>query len=269
MARKHSKPPAGEKRCNRCQQVKPLNEFYKNRSEPDGYARRCKQCQKDHQRAPNCTCEVCGTSFYATPGTSSKGDGRFCSHKCFSSTRNVQAEVICLFCGRSFTAHRYEVESGAGRFCSNSCIRRYYHGEKSANWKGGGVVKRCIACGGEFSIKRYRKDSARFCSRKCHYQWIRDHPEELPMWIDGSSAGRKAYPKEWNEAFRVMIRERDNYTCVACGAFGVQVHHINYKKRDTVPENCITLCRPCHMKTNNDRVTWQIFLEGIMKERAK
>lgn len=34
------------KRCNICKQVKPLSEFYKDRSTPNGYAYRCKQCDK-------------------------------------------------------------------------------------------------------------------------------------------------------------------------------------------------------------------------------
>lgn len=59
------------------------------------------------------------------------------------------------------------------------------------------------------------------------------------------------------KAWRAAIFQRDNYTCRHCGATGVyvQAHHI--KAFSTHPElrflvsNGITLCVPCHKKTDN------------------
>lgn len=40
------------KRCPRCEQVKPVTEFYKNALRPgDGYASRCKACDKKYHKA--------------------------------------------------------------------------------------------------------------------------------------------------------------------------------------------------------------------------
>jgi hypothetical protein len=39
-----------EKRCYRCKQIKPLTEFYKNKSAKDGHQNRCKACSAEYGR---------------------------------------------------------------------------------------------------------------------------------------------------------------------------------------------------------------------------
>ena len=56
------------------------------------------------------------------------------------------------------------------------------------------------------------------------------------------------------------ILERDGHTCQWCNKSGEQqreqsghrfhVHHIDYDHHNTVPQNLVTLCTPCHAKTN-------------------
>ena len=44
-------PPEGMKRCQRCKETKPLDEFFANKGEYDGHARMCKPCQvRRHQQ---------------------------------------------------------------------------------------------------------------------------------------------------------------------------------------------------------------------------
>lgn len=38
--------------------------------------------------------------------------------------------------------------------------------------------------------------------------------------------------------------------------FSNQVHHIDYNKLNCNPNNLITLCKSCHMKTNFNREYW-------------
>lgn len=56
---------------------------------------------------------------------------------------------------------------------------------------------------------------------------------------------------------RKIVLERDNHTCTKCGVKGwpgdrldhnMHVHHLRYRKdlSLTVPDDLITLCRPCH-----------------------
>ncbi|TXH47080.1 MAG: HNH endonuclease, partial [Desulfurellales bacterium] len=37
----------------------------------------------------------------------------------------------------------------------------------------------------------------------------------------------------------------------------LQVHHIDYDKKNSHPDNLIALCHSCHMKTNFNRSYWK------------
>ena len=82
--------------------------------------------------------------------------------------------------------------------------------------------------------------------------------EKNPAWKGGISYA--PYTKDWTRTLRISIRERDDYTCKICGekqgdsAFAV--HHIDYDKNNCNPDNLITLCKPCHAKTNFNRDYW-------------
>jgi len=74
-------------------------------------------------------------------------------------------------------------------------------------------------------------------------------------WKGGIS--KHPYPFEFNEVLKTKIRERDGYKCALCGVpDSLDVHHINYVKWDVRPENLITLCKSCHVKTNYNREAW-------------
>jgi len=45
------------------------------------------------------------------------------------------------------------------------------------------------------------------------------------------------------------------------------VHHINYNKKLSIPQNCISLCVPCHLKTNHNRKHWTKFFQSLLAER--
>lgn len=105
-------------------------------------------------------------------------------------------------------------------------------------------------------MKRYNHA---FCSFVCYVTY--SVGEKSAQWRGGD----KEYPATFNRQFKNAIRKRDNYTCAICKEYGDNVHHINYVKNDTVPGNCITLCRSCHAKTNSNREYWlEYFLcDGI------
>lgn len=83
-------------------------------------------------------------------------------------------------------------------------------------------------------------------------------PEEHYNWKGGIS--RFPYSLDWTETLRRSIRERDNYTCQICGNEQGDrvhsVHHIDYDKNNCNPDNLITLCISCHIKTNHNRDYW-------------
>lgn len=89
--------------------------------------------------------------------------------------------------------------------------------------------------------------------------------EKAPKWRGGIS--RAPWSFDFNEELKELIRKRDNYKCQLCGApqeefeRALSVHHIDYDKANSDPENLITLCISCHSKTNDNRESWQLKLE--------
>jgi HNH endonuclease. len=140
----------------------------------------------------------------------------------------------------------------------------------------------CSVCGKPFVGKHYNTR----CSRKCflvddnpmfkesnkkamseRYTGEKNHMkrpevaakitgENSPFWMGGLSF--IPYSSDFNQQRKREIRKRDGYKCSCCGALGgpFDVHHINYDKENASPSNLITLCRPCHSKTNYNRDAW-------------
>ncbi len=82
--------------------------------------------------------------------------------------------------------------------------------------------------------------------------------EKNGMWKGGISF--EPYPIEWNETLKRKIRKRDNCLCKVCNQYGNEVHHINYDKKNCIPNNLIVLCRPCHTRTGANREYWMNYL---------
>ena len=95
--------------------------------------------------------------------------------------------------------------------------------------------------------------------------------EKNPAWKGGTSF--EPYDIKWNNIFRRRIRKRDNYVCLLCGIHQEKlkrvlcVHHINYNKLLSIPENCLSLCCSCHMQTNFNRKHWIKFFQSLMNEK--
>ncbi len=81
------------------------------------------------------------------------------------------------------------------------------------------------------------------------------------------------YDEKFNERFKRAIRKRDNQICMLCFIHreklnrALDVHHINYDKLLSIKENCISLCHPCHVKTNMNRKHWINFFQSLLSER--
>jgi len=95
--------------------------------------------------------------------------------------------------------------------------------------------------------------------------------EKNPRWLGGISF--EPYTLDFNESFKEKIKERDNYCCVICNKpeeelkRKLAIHHIDYNKFNSFPQNCVSLCSSCHSKTNLNRAQWIIFFQSLFKER--
>jgi len=84
---------------------------------------------------------------------------------------------------------------------------------------------------------------------------------------------KEPYTEMWTDKFKRLIRKRDNRICMLCGIHSerltraLSVHHINYDKTLTIPQNCISLCLNCHVKTNTNRKYWTTFFQSLLSER--
>lgn len=230
-------------------------------------------------------CKYCGTEFETWPCWIRKGGGKFCSRECSTTWRRIygkrgkdspkwtRVEKVCEQCDESFWA--IHCRKDTARFCSLICMSQWqaehWCGDTAPAWKGGKIEKVCEVCGKSFAVwpSNIVYSGSRFCSRECQSKW---HSEEMkgkgmgadnPMWRGGTSF--EPYPATFNIDFKRMIRQRDGYECAVCGEKGSSVHHINYIKEDTIPENCITLCRIHHSKTNTNREYWQEKLSAMME----
>lgn len=71
----------------------------------------------------------------------------------------------------------------------------------------------------------------------------------------GGVSGRD-YEHNFPESLREKVRQRDKYTCQDCGKKQTElngglkrldVHHIDFDKKNSMIENLVSLCRECHI----------------------
>lgn len=94
------------KPCSVCKQTKPLEEFYRDRTGPNGHKSACKECQRAHQRAAYknrglsppkpkqnikrvFSCSQCGKEFQDSASRSR----RYCSRGCHHQSMSMQQKV--------------------------------------------------------------------------------------------------------------------------------------------------------------------------------
>jgi hypothetical protein len=84
--------------------------------------------------------------------------------------------------------------------------------------------------------------------------------ENASNWQGGIS--KLPYSQDWTEELKEYIRERDNYECQLCFTpqdkldRRLDIHHIDYDKKNCNEDNLISLCVSCHAKTTNNREQW-------------
>ena len=86
-----------------------------------------------------------------------------------------------------------------------------------------------------------------------------------PTWKGGLSF--EPYSVDFNNQLKNSIIQYYNYKCQICftkqNNRKLDVHHINYNKKDSREFNLISLCFKCHMKTNYNRNYWLNYFNNI------
>ena len=177
----------------------------------------------------------------------------------------------CHHCKREFTKpyNCSKKEWKTRKYCSKSCAnsvnskgnkhmlgkvsprkgKKFPHlsGKNNPQWKR--VNKKCKQCGKKFTVKNYRKDTAKFCSHKC---------SEIDRDEGKSTRYKRIRKSKEYKLWREAVFKRDDYTCIWCGQRGGYLNADHIKPFALFPElrfaidNGRTLCVDCHKKTG----TW-------------
>lgn|SRR3990167_3605796 len=196
-----------------------------------------------------------------------------------------KGNVNCIDCNKPLIHRRIGIKR------CRKCNTLYKVGNRHQNWKGGLNIKKCLYCNKEFKIYPYREKTAQFCSLKCRAYYLfpngvfygRKHSiesrkkmsfkkigkyckENSPNWRGGKSF--QEYGKEFDSPLKEQVRFKDNYKCQVCGCSQIEngqqldIHHIDYNKKNNILENLISLCVSCHRKTNFNREYWKMVLDS-------
>lgn len=100
------------------------------------------------------------------------------------------------------------------------------------------------------------------------------YKERHGNWMGGISF--EPYTSDFDDMFKEQIKERDNLACQLCNLSeedsvllckrGLVVHHIDYNKKNSFPQNCVTLCNRCNVLVNKDREIWTKHFQELLKK---
>ena len=115
--------------------------------------------------------------------------------------------------------------------------------------------------------ERKKKISKKLKGRKNYWQEGEKH-HNFNNW-----SSLKEYDFKFNDNFKKMIRKRDNFKCVCCDRTEknnrrkLSIHHIDYNKQNSNPNNCVSLCVQCHTETNYNKNVWKNFFLDMLNYR--
>lgn len=170
-------------------------------------------------------------------------------------------------------SRKFNSKGNKRQFCSRACqitgMRKFWNspverkkrseraiGEKNGRWNGG--LLKCIDCGKTLSLRKGLTRCLK-CNGKITSK-IRVGKKAF-NWQGGKSI--EPYSINWTSQLKDRIRVRDNFKCQICGVPELEcnrkldVHHIDYDKKNCKESNLIALCRSCHTKTSGkNREYW-------------
>jgi len=167
----------------------------------------------------------------------------------------------CKICKRIYLPTRYQYLPcyEKSRFCSRKC----QHISQAIEFKDGRFD-------GENNPSFGRKHTKESLDKMSKSLMGKQSLEKHWNWRGGSSFEK--YDLNWTRTFKEQIRKRDGYKCQVCGVpemectRNLNIHHIDYNKKNMADDNLISLCTSCHFKTNYKREYW---IEYFNKTKEK
>lgn len=89
--------------------------------------------------------------------------------------------------------------------------------------------------------------------------------ENHPLWLGGISNGE--YGADFDANLKQLIKEIYGYNCQICkiSTSILDIHHIDYDKKNNNVDNLVPLCKKCHGMTNHNRDNWKKVLTEFVK----
>lgn len=190
--------------------------------------------------------------------------GYFASEKEITNAFNINSDAVKKYFNR-IKKHFKEINFSPHLF-RKGCANHYY--QKGVKIE---VIQEMLGHSSIETTKRYiriDKDTIHKAQDEA------DEGEKIVSCIDGRNF--KEYPQEFNDKLKAKIRKQDDYTCQNCSMTekehlkkynkSLEIHHIDYNKKNCKEENLITLCQECNYKTNFNKEYWNKFYIKIKKE---
>jgi hypothetical protein len=147
-------------------------------------------------------------------------------------------------------------------------------GKKHWNYKDGRSIIPyfCIDCNIEIS-RQTKTHLCKPCAMK-HREITNTTRQKLSLSHGGTGIPYEfdEYGADFDSSLKEQIRQKDHYKCQICGCSQLEngrqldIHHIDYNKKNNKFYNLITLCISCHSKTNFNRTYWKEFFVGVISE---
>jgi len=210
--------------CSKCGFVLPLDEFYYQRARRKdrwNYKSDCKKCRTGKFRA------------LVTPRTKKE----------WSKIRKKQRRSPVQFDSWVEKLFADDVRKGKSGLLQAKCkyCDRWFYPPLSA------VESRYRA-----SIGQLDAENGLYCSSGCKQAC----PSFNQQWSEKEQ--KQGTSREANALLRKLVLNRDKHQCTKCGAKGKKIelhcHHVMPATQNPMlandPDNCITLCRMCHVETH-------------------
>lgn len=201
---------------------------------------KCEQCQKDITRNAR-LCRHCSKQIY---------------DKILTKEHLYQQYIIN---GKTIAGIAKQI--GCGRWAVHTRLKKF-------NIKTRSISEVTLGKNNPFYRKKHNKNSRLKISKSNKGKL---NGKNNPSWNGGSSF--EPYSSSWTKDLKKEIRKRDNHTCQLCGMkeeeynCHLDVHHIDYDKKNCAENNLICLCKNCHMKTNQYRRLWKTYLSLLMENK--
>ena len=201
--------------------------------------------------------------------------------------KSKKVKRYCLICNKEFDVMPAYIKRGDGKFCSSKCFgiwtSQNQRGENNPSWKGGKIKRICQMCNKVFFVfpAEVKYGRGKFCSRKCQGKWQSKNyrGKNHSAWKGGiTPITRLIRESNKYKQWRQNVFIRDDFTCQKCGQIGgnLEAHHkkpfhkLIEEVKKYLPlldlyegamvytplwdiDNGITLCEECHKKIDTRR----------------